>query len=473
MEVTRRAVLAFGGLVLLVGCTPTPRSNPGESEGPRQARSVSDLLASPSFYVAHRGSGDNWPEHTLTAYQSALAAGADAVEVSVCSTSDGVLVCHHDISGARVLGVDRAISDLTWEELRGMRVDARPWLGTATPLEPVSRVDEVLESLGPDALVFIEDKQGTNTRAVLDLMNAQPRSRSRFVWKQWAPAKQVELVKEHGYRTWGYFSAEQMERLAEFADTFDALGVPTQLGDTELARVVATGRPVICWEVHFHAEVERLAGLGVAGKMCSNIPYLLNPRSSGADEFATGRRAAGDLPSGFDRLGWAAQPAMIPDRGALRMQHEGQHSYLMGSLAETDKSLTDAGAWISWPGGVPHAGAAGIVFGLTADEPGGDAERGQASGYELHVVADGRLQLRERVEGRSGRVLAEAFSGTPGIGEMVEVEIAMDSQRIHVRCGGTSFTVDDARWRGPWMRLFKDCDSPLPVDFSRISVNLA
>jgi glycerophosphoryl diester phosphodiesterase len=473
MELTRRAALALGGLVLLTGCAPSPRLKPSPSAKPAKARSVSDLLSSESFYIAHRGSGDNWPEHTLTAYRSALAAGADAVEVSVCATADGVLVCHHDTSAARTLGVDRDIADMTWAELREMRVDARSWLGADTPLEPVSRVDEVLETLGDDVLVFIEDKQGTNTRALLDLMDAQPRSKSRFVWKQWAPAKQVALVKEHGYHTWGYFFAEQMERLDEFAGTFDALGVPTQLGDDDLSRVVATGKPVICWEVHFHSEVVRLERSGVAGKMCSNIPYLRDARTSGADDFASGRRAAGDLPSGFDRLGWAAQPALIPGRDALRMQSGGPHSYLMGSLAKPGRSLVDAGVSISWPDTVPPAGTVGVVLALTSDEPGGQGERGQASGYELHIASDGRLQLRERIEGRGGRVLAEAPSNAPRAGEVIEVAVAMDPQRIQVQCGRANLEVIDERWRGPWIRLFKDYDSSLPVDFSGVSATLA
>src|SRR5437588_9298964 len=46
--------------------------------------------------VAHRGASVEAPEHTLTAYRTALSVGADALECDVRLTLDGHLVCVHD-----------------------------------------------------------------------------------------------------------------------------------------------------------------------------------------------------------------------------------------------------------------------------------------------------------------------------------------------------------------------------------------
>jgi glycerophosphoryl diester phosphodiesterase len=46
--------------------------------------------------VAHRGSSDDAPEHTLSAYKRAIEDGADALECDVRLTRDGHLVCVHD-----------------------------------------------------------------------------------------------------------------------------------------------------------------------------------------------------------------------------------------------------------------------------------------------------------------------------------------------------------------------------------------
>lgn len=46
--------------------------------------------------VAHRGSSEDAPEHTLAAYRRAIEEGADALECDVRLTRDGHLVCVHD-----------------------------------------------------------------------------------------------------------------------------------------------------------------------------------------------------------------------------------------------------------------------------------------------------------------------------------------------------------------------------------------
>lgn len=46
--------------------------------------------------VAHRGSSGAFAEHTLQAFEAALAEGADALECDIRLTRDGVLVCVHD-----------------------------------------------------------------------------------------------------------------------------------------------------------------------------------------------------------------------------------------------------------------------------------------------------------------------------------------------------------------------------------------
>lgn len=53
------------------------------------------LLPHPQV-IAHRGASWLAPEHTLEAYEVAIAGGADAVECDVRLTRDGVLVCVHD-----------------------------------------------------------------------------------------------------------------------------------------------------------------------------------------------------------------------------------------------------------------------------------------------------------------------------------------------------------------------------------------
>ncbi len=50
----------------------------------------------PPHVIAHRGASGERPEHTLEAYELAIAQGADWIEPDLVMSKDGVLVCRHD-----------------------------------------------------------------------------------------------------------------------------------------------------------------------------------------------------------------------------------------------------------------------------------------------------------------------------------------------------------------------------------------
>ncbi len=70
-----------------------------------------------TLVVAHRGSSGNHAEHTLTAYEKAIAEGCDALECDVRLTRDGVLVCVHDRRVDRTSDGRGSVSTLELAEL--------------------------------------------------------------------------------------------------------------------------------------------------------------------------------------------------------------------------------------------------------------------------------------------------------------------------------------------------------------------
>jgi len=46
--------------------------------------------------IAHRGASGSRPEHTLAAYELAIAQGADSIEVDIVATRDGALIARHE-----------------------------------------------------------------------------------------------------------------------------------------------------------------------------------------------------------------------------------------------------------------------------------------------------------------------------------------------------------------------------------------
>ncbi|MBW4563402.1 MAG: glycerophosphodiester phosphodiesterase [Mojavia pulchra JT2-VF2] len=57
---------------------------------------VTTLKGTPPIIIAHRGASGYRPEHTLAAYELAIALGADYIEPDLVATKDGVLIARHE-----------------------------------------------------------------------------------------------------------------------------------------------------------------------------------------------------------------------------------------------------------------------------------------------------------------------------------------------------------------------------------------
>ncbi|MGW4892564.1 glycerophosphodiester phosphodiesterase [Kitasatospora sp. NPDC004240] len=94
-----------------VKATSMAATSAGASVGPSR----------PVLAVAHRGDPYRYRENTLPSIESALAAGADAVEVDVQLTRDGVPVLLHDETLERLWEDPRPIRRVTLDQLDGLR----------------------------------------------------------------------------------------------------------------------------------------------------------------------------------------------------------------------------------------------------------------------------------------------------------------------------------------------------------------
>ncbi|GAA2283350.1 glycerophosphodiester phosphodiesterase [Streptomyces atrovirens] len=90
--------------------------------------------------VAHRGDPYRVRENTLASLRSALHRGADAVEIDVRLTRDGVPVLLHDGTLKRLWEHDRPLLSLSWEEVRAVTDDGVPTLSDALAATDGGRV---------------------------------------------------------------------------------------------------------------------------------------------------------------------------------------------------------------------------------------------------------------------------------------------------------------------------------------------
>ncbi len=110
------------------------------------------------LFIAHRGASAYEPENTIKAFRRALEMGADAIEMDVRITSDGVPVVIHDETLDRVAGANLRVRDLTLSELRKHLV-----FGS----EPIPTLTEVLDEFGGRIPLFIEIKDVEATEKVI------------------------------------------------------------------------------------------------------------------------------------------------------------------------------------------------------------------------------------------------------------------------------------------------------------------
>ncbi|MFC8302314.1 glycerophosphodiester phosphodiesterase [Specibacter sp. NPDC057265] len=471
--VSRRQLLLGVGAVAaaaVAGCA-------GVEPQPRQhVHTVASLLAASPFYIAHRGSGDNWTEHTMQAYQESVAHGMAAIEVSVNATSDGVFVCHHDTNLRRSAGDERKISELSFSELSTIAVDARKWLGPAAAPQAIPQLRDVLDAMAGTHVIFLEDKQGTNTTALLDLMDQYPDSTNHLIWKQSSKGAHTAQVKSRGYRVWGYFDADQRATFADVVPALDLAGLSVDADDDAYRELVAMGKPVIAWEVHTRSQRDRLAALGVQGMMCSNILYVREERPGAtSDAFGTGLRAAGDLPWALDK-GWGVQPALDPGAGTISLGMDSHASYVMGSLSPWSAESAILTVELCWPVWPPELGeTAGLAFGQASDEPYLIHQPAAVAGYHLLLHPDGELVLHSRRAGQGeGTRLASVATRAVESGEWVSLTVRLDAAGVEVSRSGEAewkLRVEDAGHRGGYLSLCKNYPAAKPVAFRSVSIS--
>lgn len=370
---------------------------------PRAVVPVTQLLTGNPFYIAHRGSGGEFPEHTLEAYESAVAAGAQAIEVSVRLTADGVPVCIHDEDLSRTTYSTGNVSDYHYAALRHkVLTNGRLLLGQGRADVPIPTLRQVLDRFLGRVVIFLEAKSNPSVPVVQQILtDFYPQAKDSVVWKNYYQATSFPWAKANGFTTWSYVDATTTDAQMNALDQslVDIWGVPTNTADARVQAIVARGKPVIAWEVHRRSERDRLLALGVKGMMCSEIIYVRRTGPSRtSDDFATQIKAPGDLgtvnydaPTAlkFDDTGNSAFINALPNR-----------SVVMGSLSNPTPPSTYTirfdMMYESTPAATEHAG---VAFGKVSDDVYRFAQANATGGYHMAIRGSGDMQLYTHTAG--------------------------------------------------------------------------
>ena len=147
--------------------------------------------------TAHRGNSSEHPENTVPAFESAIAAGADWLELDIFRTSDGKLVVIHDGMTERVGDRNLDVAKSTYEEL--LTVDV------ATEFR--RRHGKTLDECPKRTIPLLED--------VLRLVVAQKKTRVSIQPKMDCVADAMALVKRMGAQKWVGFNDGNLQYMAQ------------------------------------------------------------------------------------------------------------------------------------------------------------------------------------------------------------------------------------------------------------------
>ena len=118
--------------------------------------------------IAHRGDALNFPENSLSAISGAHQLKADAVEIDVMMTSDGVLVAMHDPSLERTTNGTGLVADHSYSDISTLTLKA----GNSNTDERIPTLEEVVlltRSLGLKLELELKNEIKSKYQAILEV----------------------------------------------------------------------------------------------------------------------------------------------------------------------------------------------------------------------------------------------------------------------------------------------------------------
>ncbi len=225
---------------------------------------------------AHRGDSSLLRENTLPAIRSAIAKGADVVEIDVRLTADGDVVVLHDPTLERLWGDDRAIAHVSTVELEAFGdLDRRPPLLTdVLPLFAGSTSRLVVD---------LDDQRfAAPAHAVVSAFTAD--TGTTVDWCGDLGGMRVLRALDPTARIWMPWSRLRVPTADEVAELAPVtVNAPFCVVDDRLVRGVHDlGLTVTAWTLDETAELTRARALGVDTITTNRLDRLLSLLSGAA-----------------------------------------------------------------------------------------------------------------------------------------------------------------------------------------------
>lgn len=288
---SRRAVVGAsvgaGALVLAAAAAGIAPLLAGTGGGPTATRAPTSPTTSHAppaqFTVAHRGGSRDWPEMSMLGYRESVGLGAQALEISLARTSDGVWFGLHDATLDRTSGTSGFVAAAhTWKEVSRYRITAAETTNPSQPAQPYLRFEELVAAYGATHVIYVDPKvvPANLYPELFSLMTRTPAPLRTFVAKGYCTATDWPLAAANrGYRTWGYYYGAEVEADPKLLTTtqgrWTTLGLDYNSSPAAWQQVKALGRPVLAHIVPDAAAARTARSRGADGIVASGVREVL------------------------------------------------------------------------------------------------------------------------------------------------------------------------------------------------------
>jgi glycerophosphoryl diester phosphodiesterase len=216
--------------------------------------------------VAHRGDPVAHRENTIAAFEAAVAAGADKVELDVWPSADGVAAVLHDETLDRLWNVPRRVVDLTIAELGELGIPS---------------LAEALEAIPVQVMVDYKDASAVDP-ALAAIAAADALDRCVFAGENFAGHRRIRALHPDARiaLTWNWPDRDPEPLLDELdAEFFNPDGRVLRANPAFLDRMRERGTAVSVWTLDERCHLEWALGLGVDAVITNRIHDLLELRA--------------------------------------------------------------------------------------------------------------------------------------------------------------------------------------------------
>lgn len=227
--------------------------------------------------IAHRGASGYFPENTALAFEKAIAARADMIEMDCQLSRDGHVVIFHDERLSRTAGKQGRLKNKTLNQLE--KLDVGRWRKKSYEGERIPTLEEALEIVDGRADLCLDIKHFAHGSHGIELKLLSIVSRYDYLdrtifssfdqrslrrVRELAPEAHIGVILDATTRADPFPAAEEL--------TAGSLHIHKELATQEFLKSAwEHGLDVHVWTVNEVREMERFVSLGVQG-VVSDFP---------------------------------------------------------------------------------------------------------------------------------------------------------------------------------------------------------